>query len=128
MTKDATCETDIETEFQDLSDNENRPLITALNNHIKSLEKQLDEKQVVIKTLKKFTKLLLQQHRFLLATINLIKFFLKCRLSLGRKKEISSIDKSIQMHDNNSSNSGINNPEAIRESKGNQSEVLYNSL
>ena len=64
VTKDATCQTDIETGFQDLSDNENRLLITALNNHIKSLEKQLDEKQMVIKTLKKFTKLLLQQHCF----------------------------------------------------------------
>ena len=40
VTKDATCETDIETGFQDLSDNENRLLINALNNHIKSLEKQ----------------------------------------------------------------------------------------
>ena len=50
MTKDATCQADIETVFQDLSDNENRLLITALNNHIKSLEKQLYEKQVVIET------------------------------------------------------------------------------
>ena len=47
VTKDAICQTDIETGFQDLSDNENRLLITALNNHTKSLEKQLDEKQVV---------------------------------------------------------------------------------
>ena len=62
VTKDATCQTDIETGFQDLSDNENRLLITALNNHIKILEKQLDEKQVVIVTPKKFTKLFLQQH------------------------------------------------------------------
>ena len=62
VTKDATCQTDIETGFQDLSDNENRLLITALNNHIKILEKQLDEKQVVIETAKKFTKLFLQQH------------------------------------------------------------------
>ena len=53
MTKDATCQTDIETEFQDLSDNENRFLITALNNHIKSLEKQLGGRQIVIKILLK---------------------------------------------------------------------------
>ena len=36
VTKDATCQTDIKTGFQSLSDNENRLLITALNNHIKS--------------------------------------------------------------------------------------------
>ena len=34
-TKDATCETDTETGFQDLSDNESRFLVTALKNHIK---------------------------------------------------------------------------------------------
>ena len=39
VTKDATCQTDIETGFEDLSNNENRILITALNNHIKSLKK-----------------------------------------------------------------------------------------
>ena len=37
VTKNATCQTDIETGFQGLSDNGNRLLITALNNHIKSL-------------------------------------------------------------------------------------------
>ena len=50
-TKDATCHTDIETGFQDLSDNENRLLITALDKHIRSLEKQLDKKQLVIEAL-----------------------------------------------------------------------------
>ena len=39
--------------FQDLSNNENRILKTALNNLIKSYEEQLDEKQVVIETLLK---------------------------------------------------------------------------
>ena len=50
VTKDATYQTDIETGFQDLNNNENRLLITALNNRTKSLEKQLDEKQVVIES------------------------------------------------------------------------------
>ena len=50
-TKDATCQTDIETGCQDLSDNENRLLITALDNHIRSLEKQLDKRQLVIEVL-----------------------------------------------------------------------------
>ena len=40
VTKDATCQTDIETGFQGLSDNENTLLITVLNNHIKSLKKK----------------------------------------------------------------------------------------
>ena len=39
--------------FRDLSDNENRLLITALNSHIKSLEKELNEKQAVMETLLK---------------------------------------------------------------------------
>ena len=39
--------------FQDLSNNENRILKTALNNLIKSYEEQLDEKQVLIETLLK---------------------------------------------------------------------------
>ena len=39
--------------FQDLSNNENSILKTALNNLIKSYEEQLDEKQVVIETLLK---------------------------------------------------------------------------
>ena len=51
VAKYATCKTDIETVFQDLCDHENKLLITAFNNHIKSLDKQLDEKQVRIETL-----------------------------------------------------------------------------
>ena len=43
VAKDPICQTDIEAGFQDLSDNENRLLIAASNNIIKSLEKQLDE-------------------------------------------------------------------------------------
>ena len=65
----------------------------------------------------------------LLATINLIKFFIKISTLLREKKrEISSIDKSIQIHDDNSHNSGINNQEEIRESKENQSEAPDNSV
>ena len=64
-----------------------------------------------------------------LATINLIKVFVKLSAFLReRKKEISSIDKSIQINDDNSNNSGINNQKAIRESKENQSEALDNSV
>ena len=66
----------------------------------------------------------------LLATINLIKFFVKTSVLLLRdkKKKISSIDKSIQIHGNNSNNSGVSNQEAVRESKENQSKALDNSV
>ena len=123
MIKDATCQTDIETGFQDLSDKENRLLITPLNNHIKSLDKQLDEKQVVIeaflKDLQNFsynTIVASSNHKF-------DQIFCKNIGSLrGEKKEISSIDKSVQIHDDNSNNSGINNQEAIRESVDNSND------
>ena len=105
-----------------------RLLLAALDNHIKSLKKQLDEKQVVIETLIKIYKNFLTTTLLLQATLNLIKFFVKYRLSSGRKKEINSNDKSVQMHDDNSNNSGINSQEAIRESKENQFEALRNSV
>ena len=87
MTKDATCQTDIETVFQDVRDNENRLLITALNNHIKSLEKLSDEKRVVIETLLKNLKNFFYNNIAALATINLIKFFVKISALLREKKK-----------------------------------------
>ena len=48
--------------------------------------------------------------------------------SQGQKKKISSIDKSIQIHGNNSNNSGVSNQEAVRELKENQSKALDNSV
>ena len=47
---------------------------------------------------------------------------------MDKKKKISSIDKSIQIHGNNSNNSGVSNQEAVRESKENQSKGLDNSV
>ena len=47
---------------------------------------------------------------------------------MDKKKKISSIDKSIQIHGNNSNNSGVSNQEAVRESKENQSKALDNSV
>ena len=60
----------------------------------------------------------------------MIKFFVKTSVLLLRdkKKKISSIDKSIQIHGNNSNNSGVSNQEAVRESKENQSKALDNSV
>ena len=129
MTKDSTCQTDIETGFQDLSGNENRLLITALNDHIKSLEKQLYEKQVVIETLFKNLQNFSYKNIVPTSNHNFYLFFSKnIGFPQGEKKEVSSIDKSVQMHDDNSNNSGITNQVAIRKSKENQSKALDNSV
>ena len=88
----------------------------------------MNEKQVVIETLLKNFKNFSTTTSLPLATINLIKFFVKISALLRKKKKISSIDKSIQIHDDKSNNSGINSQEAIRESKENQSQALDNSV
>ena len=123
MTKNVTCQADIETGFQDLSNNENRLLITALYNHIKSLEKKLDEKQLVIETLLK--NLQSFSYNSIVATSN-HKFDQNFCKNIGspqeEKQEINLIDKSIQIHDDNSNNSGINNQKAIKEGVDNSAD------
>ena len=82
-----------------------------------------------MQTLSKIYKTFLATTLLLLATINLIKFFVKTSVLLrDKKKKISSIDKSIQIHGNNSNKSGVSNQEAVRESKENQSKALDNSV
>ena len=77
----------------------------------------------------KLYKTFLTKTLFLLATITFIFFFSKnIGFPQGEKKEVSSTDKSVQMHDDNSNNSGINNQVAIRKSKENQSKALDNSV
>ena len=108
--------------------NENRFLITALNNHIKSLEKQLDEKQVDTYFTKSFYKNLQNFSYNNVVAISNHKFdqiFLKISALLRKKKKRLA---RIQIHDDNRNNSGINNQEAPRESKENQSEALDNSV
>ena len=51
VVKNDVSQTDIETEFRCPSYNENSLLIATWNNHMHSLEKELNEKQVVIETL-----------------------------------------------------------------------------
>ena len=51
MTNDTICQTDFQSEIGRPWYNNANHLIFALNNHIKSLEKQLDEKQIIIETL-----------------------------------------------------------------------------
>ena len=50
-TKDTSCQTDFQSEIVRPRYNEANHLISALNKHIQSLEKQLDEKQIIIETL-----------------------------------------------------------------------------
>ena len=51
MTNDTICQTDFQSEIGRPWYNNANHFIFALNNHIKSLEKQLDEKQIIIETL-----------------------------------------------------------------------------
>ena len=51
MTNDTSCQTDFQSEICRLRYNDADHLISALNKHIKSLEKQFDEKQIIIETL-----------------------------------------------------------------------------
>ena len=51
VTKDTSCQTDFQSEIGRPRFNQANHLICALNKHIQSLEKQLDEKQIIIETL-----------------------------------------------------------------------------
>ena len=51
VTKDTSYQTDFQSEISRPRYNEANHLISALNKHIQSLEKQLDEKQIIIETL-----------------------------------------------------------------------------
>ena len=51
VTKDTSCQTDFQSEIGRPRFNEANHLICALNKHIQSLEKQLDDKQIIIETL-----------------------------------------------------------------------------
>ena len=51
MTNGTSCQTDFQSEIGRPRYNEANHLISALNKHIQSLEKQLDEKQIIIETL-----------------------------------------------------------------------------
>ena len=89
----------------------------------------MDEKQVVTETLlKNFQNF---SYNNIVATRNHKFDQVFCEnigSPQGEERDISSNDKSIQIHGKNSSNSGINNQEAIRESKENKSEVFDNSV
>ena len=90
----------------------------------------MDEKQVVIGTLLKSLQNLSCNNIVATSNHKFDQTFCKNIGSpQGEKKEINSTDdKSIQIHDDNSNNSGINNQETIRESKENQSKALHNSV
>ena len=51
VTKDTSCQTDFQSEISRPRYNEANHLISALNKHTQSPEKQLDEKQIIIETL-----------------------------------------------------------------------------
>ena len=51
VTSDTSCQTDFQSEICRPSYNDADHLISTLNKHMKNLEKQLDEKQIIIETL-----------------------------------------------------------------------------
>ena len=51
LTNDTSCQTDFQSEIGRPRYNDDDHLISELNKHIKSFEKQLDEKQIIIETL-----------------------------------------------------------------------------
>ena len=67
--------------------NEAGHLIFALNKHMQNLEKQLDEKQIIIETLieTKYSEFFFRTTLLLMAIIKKIKFLLKISTRLIRK-------------------------------------------
>ena len=74
VTNDASCQTNFQSEFGRPRYNDADHLISALNKHLKSFEKKLDEKQIIIETL---LQNVLITTLLLIAIIKLIKFLLK---------------------------------------------------
>ena len=84
VTNDTSCQTDFQSEIGRPRYNEADHLISALNKHIKSLEKQLDEKQTIIETLLQNIQNCSYNNVLLLATVTLTKFLAKISVLLMR--------------------------------------------
>ena len=74
VTNDISCQTDFQCEIGRPRYNDADHLISALNKHLKSFEKKLDEKQIIIETL---LQNVLITTLLLIAIIKLIRFLLK---------------------------------------------------
>ena len=74
VTNDTSCQTDFQSVIGRPRYNEADHLISALNKHIQSLEKQLDEKQIIIETLSQNIQNCSYNTSLLIVTIKLIKF------------------------------------------------------
>ena len=84
MTNDISCQTDFQSEIGRPRYNEADHLISALNKHIKSLEKQLDEKQTIIETLLQNIQNCSYNNVLPLATVKLTKFLARISVLLMR--------------------------------------------
>ena len=74
VTNDTSCQTDFQSVIGRPRYNEADHLIFGLNKHIQSLEKQLDEKQIIIETLSQNIQNCSYNTSLLIVTIKLIKF------------------------------------------------------
>ena len=83
MTNDTSCQTDFQSEIGRPRYNDADHLISALIKYIKSLEKQLDEKQ---KLFYKIFIVILIATSLLVATIKLIKVLLKISILMRNLK------------------------------------------
>ena len=120
MTNDTSCQTDFQSEIGRPRYNDSDHLISALNKHIKSLEKQLDEKQIIIETL------LQNIHN---CSNNNIVANSNHKADKGSFENLNSHEKSKTIcnksnQDDDDSQNNINNHKRISETKDEQSMTL----
>ena len=122
MTNDTSCQTDFQSKIGRPRYNDSYDLISAsLNKHIKSLEKQLDEKKIIIYTF--LQNIHNCSNKNLVANSN-HKADKVSFENLNSPHEISKMisNKSNQADDD--SQNHIDNPKRISETKGEQSMIL----
>ena len=121
VTNDTSCQTDFQSEIGRPRYNDSDHLISALNKHIKSLEKQLDEKQIIIETLLQNIHNCSNNKIFANSNHKADKVSFE---NLNSPHEISKMisNKSNQADDD--SQNHIDNPKRISETKGEQSMIL----
>ena len=121
MTNDTICQTDFQSEIGRPWYNNANHFIFALNNHIKSLEKQLDEKQIIIETLLQNIPKCSNNNVVANSNHKADKVSFE---NLNSPHEISKMisNKSNQADDD--SQNHIDNQKRISETKGEQSMIL----
>ena len=131
MTNDASCLTDFQSEIGRPRSNDNDHLISALNKQIKSLEKQLDEKQIIIENYRKIYEILffiIIQNIHNCSNNNIVANS-NHKADKGSFENLNSHEKSKTIcnksnQDDDDSQNNINNHKRISETKDEQSMTL----